>query len=63
MALYFAKEASQYHMYEWPQPIATQITNDATPKIVDSLLTLIFKMGQGVCGSLFCIKSQPIPHL
>jgi len=37
----FAYEASQYCIYEWSQPITTQITNDARPKIVDTLLMLI----------------------
>ena len=63
VALSFSLKASQYHIYEWPQLIAMQITNDARPKIVDAPLTLIFRMGQGVCGSFFCLKSQPIPHL
>jgi len=35
------KTASEYHIYEWPQPIATQIHNDARPKIVDAPLTPI----------------------
>ena len=37
----FAYEASQYPIYEWSQPIAKQITNDARPKIIDAPLTLI----------------------
>ena len=37
----FAYEASQYPIYEWSQPIAKQITNDARPTIVDAPLTLI----------------------
>jgi len=37
----FAYEASQYCMYEWSQPIAMQITNDARPKIIHAPLTLI----------------------
>jgi len=41
VALSFAWKASQYHIYESPQPIATQITNDARPKIVDPPLTII----------------------
>ena len=36
-----AYKASQDGIYEWSQPIAKQITNDARPKIVDSQLTLI----------------------
>jgi len=41
VALSFAQKASLYHIYEWLQPIATQITNDARPEIVDAPLTLI----------------------
>jgi len=37
----FAYKASQYPIYEWTQPIAKQITNDARPKIVDAPSTLI----------------------
>ena len=58
-----AWNASQYHIYEWPQQINPQITNDARPTIVDAPLTLIFRIGHGACFSLFCLKSQPIPHL
>jgi len=37
----FAYKASQYRIHEWFQPIATQITNDARPTIVDDLLNPI----------------------
>ena len=63
MALSSARTDSQYHIYEWPQPIATQSTNNTRPTIVDPALTLIFRMGQGAYGSFFCLKSKPIPHL
>ena len=53
VALSVAWKASQYHIYEWPQPIATQISNDARPNIIDTPLTLIFRMGQGSCGFFF----------
>jgi len=36
-----AYKAGQYRICEWPQPIATQITNEARPKIDDAPLTLI----------------------
>jgi len=36
-----AYTASRYLMYEWPQPIGTQITHDARPNIVYALLTLM----------------------
>jgi len=41
VALPFAYKASQYLIYEWSQPIATQITHDARLKMVDASLTLI----------------------
>jgi len=37
VARLFAYRANQYCIYESSQPIATQITNDARPKIVDAL--------------------------
>jgi len=40
-AHFFAYKASQYLIYEWSQPIAKQISNDARPKIVDASLMLI----------------------
>jgi len=39
--LSFADEASQYLIYEWPQPITTQNTYHGSPKIIDTALTLI----------------------
>jgi len=39
-------EYSQYIVYEWLQPIATQVTQDAKPKIIVAQLTLILRMGQ-----------------
>jgi len=47
-----AYNASQYLIYECLQPIATHITQDARPKIVHALVTLIFRMGKGACLSL-----------
>jgi len=43
VALSVAYKASQYRIYRWPQPITTQITNDARPKIIDAPLTLILR--------------------
>jgi len=37
----FAYIASQYCIYDWSEPIAKQITNDARPEIVDAPLTFI----------------------
>jgi len=39
----FADNASQYRIDESSQPIGTQITNDAGPKIIDAPLTLILR--------------------
>jgi hypothetical protein len=39
--------------YFWSS--ATHITDDARPKIIDALLTLIFMMGQGAFHCLFCL--------
>ena len=58
-----AYNGGQYPIYDCLQPIATQITRDARPTIVDALLMLIFRMGQGACCSLFCPSRRPIPHL
>jgi len=59
-AIFCELEGSQYLVYEWLQPFATEVTQDAQPKIVDSPLTLIFRMGQWPCGLLFCQKRLPV---
>jgi len=41
VALSCAYKANQYRIYEWRQPIATQITNDARPRIIDAPLKLL----------------------
>jgi len=43
VALSVAYEARSYRIYEWLQPIATQITNGAWPIIVDALVMLILQ--------------------
>jgi len=40
-------------MYDCLQQIATQMTQDAKPKIVDAPLTLISRMGLGAWLSFF----------
>ena len=50
----------QYLVYEWLQPFATEVTQNAQPKIVDSRLTLIFRMGQWPYGLLFCQERLPV---
>jgi len=49
----FAYKSSLYLIYERLHPIATQITQGARPKIIESLLTLIFRMGQGAVFTCF----------
>jgi len=39
------------------------ITQDATHKIVDALLTLIFRLGQWPCRERFCLERMPIHWL
>jgi len=56
----FAYKCSLYLIYEGLHPIATQITQDARPKIIDSPLTLIVRMWQGVCLTCFWLYRQPI---
>jgi len=36
VAHFVAYTANHYRMYEWPQPIATDINNDASSKMVDT---------------------------
>ena len=45
----------QNWVYGLSQPQCGLINNDLRPKIVDSWLTHIFKMGQGACRFLFCL--------
>jgi hypothetical protein len=55
-----AYKCSLYLIYEHRHPIATQITQNARPKIIDWLLSPIFNMGQGVCLTNFWFERQPI---
>jgi len=48
-----AYRGSRYIIYERLYLIATQITQGARPKIIDSLLTVIFRMGQGAVLACF----------
>jgi len=63
VAFVFASKGGQYLICGGLQPIATQITQDARPKIIDTPLTLIVRMAQGACHYWFCLWWQPIPHL
>ena len=53
VTFFFAYKGSLYLIYERLHPIATQITHDARPKIIDSLLTLILRMRQGAFLTCF----------
>jgi len=46
IAYLFADKGCQHAAYTSVQQFTTQITNDAKPKIVDALLTLIFRSGK-----------------
>jgi len=50
-------------MYDSPDPLTTQITKKAKPKIVKAPLMLIFVMGQGACRFLFVLQWRPILYL
>jgi len=59
IAICFAYKGSQKFLYGWLQRIGGVISQDTWPKIIDTLLTLIFMMGQGGYCCLFCLKRQP----
>jgi len=63
VATVVAPKGGQYLLYGCLQPIACCITQDARPKIIDTPLTLIFRMGQTVCCFCFCHSRQPIPYV
>jgi len=48
-----AFKGGQFLGYDYLQPIATQITQHATLKIIDAMLTFISRMGKGACLSIF----------
>jgi len=55
VAVSFPCQGSLYIMNECQEPITTQINHYAQRNIVDGLLILIFRMGQGVCRFLFLL--------
>jgi len=63
ITIVFAWEGSQYLIYIYFQPIATLVTQDGKPKIVDGLLILSFSRGQWPCCCLFCLQRLPIQRL
>ena len=56
----FAYKCSLYLIYKHLHPIATQITQDARPKIIDSPLTLVLRIGQGVFLTCFWVQRRTI---
>jgi len=59
----FAYKDGQYRIDEFLPPIASPITQDASPNIVDAPIMIIVKMGQGACRFLFCPQRWPMSHL
>jgi len=51
----FSYNGGQYLIYDWLEPITSQNTTDARPKIIHAPLMLIVKMGQGACSYEFCV--------
>jgi len=60
VGIIFISEGSQYLDYEWRQPIAACLTQDAQPKLINAPLTLIFRFGQWPCHLLFCKEWLPV---
>jgi len=56
----FVFKGGQYLSYDYLEPIATQITHDVRPQIVDAPLKLISRMGQGACISIFWLERRPL---
>jgi len=62
-AIFFNSKESQYFVYEWLQPIATNVTQDGQVKIINAPLTLILRMRQWPCWILFCQERVPVRWL
>jgi len=54
----FAYKGSRRFLNDWIQPIGGVISQDASPKIVNAPLMVIFLMGQGGYCYLFCLGRQ-----
>jgi len=63
IAIVFACKGGQWLIYGCWQAMANYITQDARPKIVDTVLMLMFGMGQGLCRNCFCPYRRPISPL
>jgi len=59
----FSYIGGQYFIKDWLQPVATQITQDTRPTIVDSPSMLVFRMGQEGYRNLFFLLRRPEIHL
>jgi len=59
IAISFADKCRQSFGYDLLQPISALISQDAWPKLIDALLTLIFKIGQGGYSNQFCLSRRP----
>ena len=55
LASFFAYNGCQYCCYVYSLQNYFLITRLTRPRIVDALLTVIFKMGQGVCPFFICL--------
>jgi len=62
IASVFPHEGGPYFHYVSQRPSLLWITWLTRPKIIDVLLTLIFRMGQEACRFLFWLYRRPMPH-
>ena len=63
VGIIFALQGCPYFQYALNRPRLWSISWLTRPKIVDTLLMVIVKMGQGVCRFLFCLSRWPILRL
>jgi len=63
VAICIAFNGSQKFLSDCLQHIISVITQDAWPQIIDALLSLIFKIGQGRYCNLLCLFRRPKIHL
>ena len=59
-AIRFGYKGGQWFIYDCLQHIGSVITPNTWPIIIDTPLTLIFRMGQGGYHNLFCLYRQPM---
>jgi len=63
VAVVFDCEGGQYIIHGCPQPVATYSTHDAQPEIFDTLLIIIFRMGQCPCVNYYSHLGLPVRWL